>query len=373
MRRLLLSALLLAALTGCADADKPLLGTLEWDRVSLPAEASEVLLRIAVAEGERVEAGQLLLELDPRRQDARIAQARAEVEQAAAHLAELSNGARSETIDAARADLARNRAELTDAERSFSRIAELYQRKQVAIAELDRARAARDQASAATRSAEAQLRELTNGTRPEQLEQAAAALEAARGNLAQLQVGREHLSLRAPRSGLVDALPFKVGDQPPAGAEPVSLLVGEQPYARVFTPASIRARRVKILERSLSWYTRAHTSLRNAIWVRASTQVSNGNNPRVSTYWNSTGRGSRICPDRMATRIQLSPADPAASRPNAHHATMNDLPRKNRRCPPATPCTSSSTNACTPSGVPARMSYSTPTRNAAQAGSRSGR
>ena len=241
MRRLLLSALLLAALTGCADADKPLLGTLEWDRVSLPAEASEVLLRIAVAEGERVEAGQLLLELDPRRQDARIAQARAEVEQAAAHLAELSNGARSETIDAARADLARNRAELTDAERSFSRIAELYQRKQVAIAELDRARAARDQASAATRSAEAQLRELTNGTRPEQLEQAAAALEAARGNLAQLQVGREHLSLRAPRAGMVDALPFKVGDQPPTGAELVSLLVGEQPYARVFIPASIRA------------------------------------------------------------------------------------------------------------------------------------
>ena len=241
MRRLLLSALLLAALTGCTDADKPLLGTLEWDRVSLPAEASEVLLRIAVAEGERVEAGQLLLELDPRRQDARIAQARAEVEQAAAHLAELSNGARSETIDAARADLARNRAELTDAERSFSRIAELYQRQQVAIAELDCARAARDQASAATRSAEAQLRELTNGTRPEQLEQAAAALEAARGNLAQLQVGREHLSLRAPRSGLVDALPFKVGDQPPAGAELVSLLVGEQPYARVFIPASIRA------------------------------------------------------------------------------------------------------------------------------------
>ena len=241
MRRLLLSALLLVALTGCADADKPLLGTLEWDRVSLPAEASEVLLRIAVAEGERVEAGQLLLELDPRRQDARIAQARAEVEQAAAHLAELSNGARSETIDAARADLARNRAELTDAERSFSRIAELYQRQQVAIAELDRARAARDQASAATRSAEAQLRELTNGTRPEQLEQAAAALEAARGNLAQLQVGREHLSLRAPRAGLVDALPFKVGDQPPTGAELVSLLVGEQPYARVFIPASIRA------------------------------------------------------------------------------------------------------------------------------------
>ena len=34
---------------------------------------------------------------------------------------------------------------------------------------------------------------------------------------------------------------WPVGDQPPTGAELVSLLVGEQPYARVFIPASIRA------------------------------------------------------------------------------------------------------------------------------------
>jgi HlyD family secretion protein len=239
--RLLLAGLLVAGLAGCDSGGEQLLGTLEWDRVGLPAEASEPVLAWKVAEGDRVEAGQPLLELDPRRQDARIAQARGEVDQAAARLAELSNGARSETIDSARATLARNRAELTDAERNFSRIAALYQRKQVAIAELDRARAARDQAGAATRSAEAQLRELTNGTRPEQLEQAAAVLDAARGNLAQLEVGRERLSLRAPRAGLVDALPFRVGDQPPAGAEVVSLLVGDAPYARLFIPASIRA------------------------------------------------------------------------------------------------------------------------------------
>ncbi len=232
--------LLLAALSGCQGSAEELLGSLEWDRVALPAEASETILAWHVAEGDQVEAGQLLLELDPRRQDARLAQAEGEVAQNAARLAELSNGARSETIDAARATLARNRAEQVDSERNFQRIAALYQRKQVAIAELDRSRAARDQASAATRNAEAQLRELTNGTRPEQLEQAAAALDAARGNLAQLRVGREHLSLRAPRAGRVDALPFKVGDQPPAGAELVSLLVGEAPYARVFIPASLR-------------------------------------------------------------------------------------------------------------------------------------
>ena len=243
MTRLLPCLLCLTLLAGCDRAgDAPLLGTLEWDRIDLPAEASESILGWHVAEGERVAAGQLLLQLDPRRQDARIAQARGEVALAEARLSELSNGARPESIEAAQATLARNRAEQLDAERNFQRIATLYRRGQVAIAELDRARANRDQARAATRNADAQLRELTNGTRPEQLEQAAAALQAARGNLARLQLDREHLSVRAPRAGRVDALPFKAGDQPPAGAAVVSLLVGEQPYARVYIPASQRPR-----------------------------------------------------------------------------------------------------------------------------------
>jgi HlyD family secretion protein len=36
-------------------------------------------------------------------------------------------------------------------------------------------------------------------------------------------------------------LPFRAGDQPPVGAELVSLLVGDAPYARVFVPAPRRA------------------------------------------------------------------------------------------------------------------------------------
>ena len=235
--------ILLMLLAGCdRPADEALLGTLEWDRIGVPAEASETVLRWHVAEGERVEAGQLLLELDPRRQDARIAQARGEVAQAEARLNELGNGARVETIEAAQASLARNRAEQLDAERNFQRIATLYQRGQLAIAELDRARASRDQTRAASRAADAQLRELTTGTRPEQLQQAAASLEAVRANLARLQVDREHLSVRAPRAGRIDALPFKPGDQPPIGVELASLLVGEQPYARIYIPASQRTR-----------------------------------------------------------------------------------------------------------------------------------
>jgi HlyD family secretion protein len=55
-----------------------------------------------------------------------------------------------------------------------------------------------------------------------------------------LTLTRERLTVRAPRAGRVDALPFRVGDQPPVGAELVSLLVGDAPYARVFVPAPRR-------------------------------------------------------------------------------------------------------------------------------------
>jgi HlyD family secretion protein len=106
---------------------------------------------------------------------------------------------------------------------------------------VDQALAARNQRRAETQSAEAQLRELTQGTRPEQIEQAAAAVATARAALSTLELTRERLTVRAPRDGRVDALPFDPGDQPPLGAQLASLLVGDAPYARVFVPAPRRA------------------------------------------------------------------------------------------------------------------------------------
>jgi HlyD family secretion protein len=233
----------LVGLGGCADSSvpPPLVGALEWDRIGVTAELAEPVLRWAVAEGDRVAAGAVLLELDARRQDARIAEARGNLALAEARLADLTHGARIETIDAARANLAGARAAQTDAESEYTRVAELRKRELVAASAVDQALAARNQRRAETQSAEAQLRELTQGTRPEQIEQAAAAVATARAALSTLELTRERLTVRAPRDGRVDALPFDPGDQPPLGAQLASLLVGDAPYARVFVPAPRRA------------------------------------------------------------------------------------------------------------------------------------
>ena len=235
---------LLAALClfGCAkEGPQAFVGTLEWDRIAVTAELAEPVMRWAVAEGDKVEAGAELLELDSRRQDARIAEARGNVAMSEGKLAELTHGARIETIEAARANLASAHAAETDAEAEYTRVAELRKRELVAQSLLDQALAARNQRRAATQGLEAQLRELTHGTRPEQIEQAAAAVDTARATLNGLTLTRERLTVRAPRAGRVDALPFRVGDQPPLGAEVVSMLVGDAPYARVFVPAPRRA------------------------------------------------------------------------------------------------------------------------------------
>ena len=230
-----------AGLVGCdPKGPAPILGTLEWDRVAVTAELAEPVMRWDVAEGDRVEAGASLLELDTRRQDARIAEADSDLKMAEARLSELAHGARIETIDASRANLSRARAAQEDAEMEYMRVAELRKRELVAQSVVDQALAARNQRRAETSQAEAQLRELTQGTRPEQIEQASAGVAAARAALETLKLTRDRLTVRAPRAGRIDALPFHPGDQPPVGAELVSMLVGDAPYARVYVPAPRR-------------------------------------------------------------------------------------------------------------------------------------
>jgi len=190
-RRPLAGFLAAAVLAGCTEAGPPpIVGTLEWDRIAVTAELAEPVLAWHVAEGDRVAAGDVILTLDARRQDARIAEARSQLAAMEARFAELTHGARSETLDAARAHLASARAAQTDAETEYARAAEVRKRELVAQSVVDQALAARNQRRAETDAVEAELRELTAGTRPEQIEHGAATVDAARGPCRRATVSR---------------------------------------------------------------------------------------------------------------------------------------------------------------------------------------
>jgi HlyD family secretion protein len=242
MRKCILLPTLLTLLAGCnhGSAPPPLLGTLEWDRIAAVAEVSEPIMQILVKEGDHVDADQLLMTLDPRRTQAQLDAARADQQRLGAALDELRHGARIETIDASRAALARAQATAANALLVRDRARQGAKQGAQAQADLDNANAALRQADADANAARANLDELLHGTRPEDLAQGEAALAQAQASVAQLTVTLERLSVRAPRAGRIDTLPFKLGDRPPQGAGVVSLLVGDAPYARVFVPETQR-------------------------------------------------------------------------------------------------------------------------------------
>ncbi|MBF8291407.1 MAG: HlyD family efflux transporter periplasmic adaptor subunit [Steroidobacteraceae bacterium] len=229
------------ALTACGGDGDALLGTLERDRVELVAEAQEPIVEVAVHEGDAVTEGQLLLRLDPAAVEARLAQARAAMKQAERRQAELVAGARREQVREARALAEGAASKATAAAGEFRRIEKLVADGMLPASELDRQRGLRDGTAADERAAKERLAELERGTRSEVVEQAAAALAGARAQVAELELSLARHMVSAPRAGIVDALPYELGERPPRGAPIAVLLAAGQPYARVFIPEPMRA------------------------------------------------------------------------------------------------------------------------------------
>jgi HlyD family secretion protein len=237
--RLILIAGLMA---GCAERETAALGTIEYDRIVLPAPASERIVAIHVAEGERVAEGQPLLSLDSAQSQAELDAYRAEADRQRALLAELESGSRPEAIDRANALWREADARRRDAEAQQRRIAPLAARGVLPAADADRAAANLDAARAQAEAARAVAAEATAGARSETRRQAQAALTAAEAQLAALALRAAKLEVRAPRAGLVDDLPYRIGDEPGTGRPLAVLLVGDRPFARLAVAQTQRLR-----------------------------------------------------------------------------------------------------------------------------------
>ena len=231
---------LLAA--GCARHDTDSLpGTVERDRVELAAEANESIVELPFSEGASVKAGDIIVVQDRVLSGAEVDAARAQLAEAEERFAELKSGPLQTTIRAAAARRDRARATRDDAVRERDRLLGLVARSLVSQSEADRQVAAASAAEASLLEAEADLRELQQGTRAEQLAQASRAADAARANLTALETSAARLEVRAPMAATIDALPFRVGEKPARGATVAVLLATTAPFARIHVPAPIRA------------------------------------------------------------------------------------------------------------------------------------
>ncbi|HET7922132.1 MAG TPA: HlyD family efflux transporter periplasmic adaptor subunit, partial [Gammaproteobacteria bacterium] len=172
--------------------------------IELVAETSEPVVNLAVHEGDHVKAGQLIAQLDTRREQVLLTQAQAARQQAAAGVSSAQ-------------------ASLLNAQQDYDRTRALVKQGSRSPSDLDHASAALATARAALQAAQA----------------AQAGAKAAEQNNA---ITLARLSLRAPRDATVDALPYHVGERPPVHGVVAVLLDAHAAYAQVYIPEALRSR-----------------------------------------------------------------------------------------------------------------------------------
>ncbi|MCI0372182.1 MAG: HlyD family efflux transporter periplasmic adaptor subunit [candidate division NC10 bacterium] len=262
-------------------------GNIEADEILVGSKVGGRVLKVLVREGDRVHAGQVLIELERDELEARraeavgqiaqlqaaldqlrrgsrpeeIARARAQAQQALENLAMVQTGPRPEEIRQARADVEAARAEAQSAEAQASRLEALFAEGAVSVQERDNAVSRRDTDRARLEAARQKLRlleagsrreevaiaeqrareaaalqeQVERGPREEEIRQAQAALAQAQARLAVIKTQLDETVIRAPRDAVVEVLDLRPGTLV-APNKPLATLIEPDLWVRVYIP-----------------------------------------------------------------------------------------------------------------------------------------
>jgi len=199
-------------------------GTLEARTVGVGSLTGGRVDRVLVDEGQRVAAGQLLVQLETTTIDRQLDEQRAAIEAAKANLAKALAGPRAEEIAQAAAVAAND-------ERDRHRLQVLWRDGIVAKQLYD------DAATKAKTSSE-QLLMLKRGTRKEDIDAARAEVEQQQRRLATLMKQRAETNVVAPNAGVVQSMGLRPGDLVAPNQPVAEILEPNELWVRVYVPAT---------------------------------------------------------------------------------------------------------------------------------------
>lgn len=180
-----------------------LYGNIDIRQVELGFRVAGRIDTMNLEEGQSVKAGTLLARLDARPYQDKVQAAEAQLAEQTANYEKVKAGPRAAEIAEARANLAERQADLVNARLALGRAQKLNVRGVASQATLDNAQAAEGMAVARAAAAKQALILLEEGSRPEDIAAAHAAVLLAQANLAAAQTDLADTRLIAPAGGVI--------------------------------------------------------------------------------------------------------------------------------------------------------------------------
>ena len=201
-------------------------GYVEATEVRVAPEVGGRLLEVKVAEGDRINAGDLVARLDASDTELAVRRAQAERDQARAQLALLRAGSRPEDIrqasaqqQSAQAEVRGAQAELEAAAADLERFENLLKVNAGSVKQRDDAKTRRDVAQSRVRGAQERaqaaadaLARVRAGARPQEIDAASARVAVVDAQIASLQKTAGDAVVKAPVSGIVTAKMLDAGE-----------------------------------------------------------------------------------------------------------------------------------------------------------------
>jgi HlyD family secretion protein len=235
-----LTALAIAALLTTACREEPTgvrgSGTVEAGEITVAARVQGELLSIDIAEGSRVEKGEVMARIDAEDLELQLEQSRQQLKRARAQLDLLLEGARAEDLLQAEAQLEQAKEGLELARTSYERMKRLREGGSATPSELDRVKAEYEKARSRVKAAEAQLEKLRSGPRRPEIETARARAAEAEAGVQRLENRLQDAAVTAPRSGTVTTVAGEAGEYVRAGTPLFTIADLSEVYLTIFVP-----------------------------------------------------------------------------------------------------------------------------------------
>ena len=201
-------------------------------QAAIVPKISAPIKKAYVRRGDRVHAGQLLVELENADLAGATDENRAAYDLAAANFETTSKATVPEEVQKAELDVRAAKDALDAQQAVFENRQRLFREGAIAQKDVNEAQASASQARTQYETARKRLEDLQGFARDQELKAAAAQRDAARGRFEAAQAQFGYSRIASPIDGVVTDLPFYAGEMPPSGQPIVTVMDLSQVIAR---------------------------------------------------------------------------------------------------------------------------------------------